>query len=287
MIRSLPCAFALLLLASACEPVPEDGDPYDSETTPEDTDAQADVSVYPSALDFGTLAPGGHAAEWVEITNLARDRDLHLEELRFGPGSEGFSLTQPSQLTLGPEGSTSFLLRFEPDEEGEYTGVVEIESDAVASPLVELALLGSAGAVPEISLDHLSFDFGEVTIGTEVQQTVTISNTGEAELVIDAVEFSTSSAEISCSGAPSDLSLEPGEDYLIIITYAPLDEGLDSASLELRSNDPQTPILGIVISGAGVVEEPPAHQSAARPQVVDIRGNGRSNGQNRGGWSPR
>ncbi|MBU0567281.1 choice-of-anchor D domain-containing protein [bacterium] len=106
--------------------------------------------------------------------------------------------------------------------------------------------------VPDISVSPTFHNFGSVNAGsTSVAQTFTISNTGNADLVIgtlsltgtDPLEFSIQSD--NCSGQ----TLAPQNTCMVDVVFSPTSAGAKSANLSIPSNDPDTPTLNVPLSG--------------------------------------
>lgn len=108
--------------------------------------------------------------------------------------------------------------------------------------LLSVGLAACAGGKPQIDLEITEFDFGEVLNGEIVSRDVTVTNTGEADLVVDTV-----STTCGCTTA----SLEPmtvpaGGSATLHIAF---DSGAHGQELTgqvmrqiyLNSNDPRNP----------------------------------------------
>ena len=100
-----------------------------------------------------------------------------------------------------------------------------------------------------------SHDFAAVTVGAvPVVRTFTITNSGTfGSLSIDAISITgTDSGQFTvqgetCSGTP----VQPSNSCTIDVAFSPTSVGSKSANLSIPSNDPQTPILDVPLSGAG------------------------------------
>jgi hypothetical protein len=109
-----------------------------------------------------------------------------------------------------------------------------------------------------IQVDPESHDFGAPYIGCGAEQTYTISNLGDADLVIHDLQFATGSADLSfdpaeASNGPLPWTLPPGGTAEVFVGYMPLDEFEDTAFLTVFSNDPVTPEVVVDAKGNGTL----------------------------------
>lgn len=125
--------------------------------------------------------------------------------------------------------------------------------------LVAAALLAAGAAsgrteeqkTPRIRVEPETFDFGKALPARTLRKEFTLSNFGDAALVIENV-----STTCGCTAAlASDTKLAPGSSTVLRVT---LETRSYSGKLErqvlVRSNDPKTPLLTVKVSAT--VEAP-------------------------------
>jgi outer membrane protein assembly factor BamB len=117
------------------------------------------------------------------------------------------------------------------------------------------------GGTPQIQLSANSLDYGLVSIGDSLTQTLTIFNSGDADLIINTAQFDTSVFFTSNLNFP--LQIPVGGNYLMDVTFAPTASGLVSGELQLGSNDPLTPIEIVSLTGQGQFVDPTIWLSAS------------------------
>jgi hypothetical protein len=107
---------------------------------------------------------------------------------------------------------------------------------------------------PNISVEPGSHDFGRIYAGSSSEaQAFTISNTGEADLSIDIVFLKGGHADQftiqndDCSG----YTISPTGDCTIKVLFPPSSADCKSAYLKIQSNDPDTPVCRVELSGTG------------------------------------
>jgi hypothetical protein len=102
----------------------------------------------------------------------------------------------------------------------------------------------------EIEVDPLSFDFGNVEIGTTSTNVITVSNFGDELLMIYGVQFELGSdAEFSFTSPPEYVAA--GSSVDINIEFTPSSVRSFSAVLVITSNDPDEGTVLVGLSGVG------------------------------------
>ncbi len=246
-------AFPGILCAAACSQYsinPNDG------TGSGDDDGKAPrIEVTPTTLDFGEDFDivGGAApiTQTVTVKNIGEET-LHIFDLYLQTGEPSYDVSSISSLVLGVGASAEFTVTFQPEQPFAHPEHVLIDSDDPETPTAAVDINGS-GVAPKIEVDPITLDFGYLDVGCERPETITITNVGNADLVLDEVpQFIPTD--------PNDMYFFPGPDYLhpdsalvfpltipaaefveVQIIYAPLNEVDDKAQLSVKSNDPYLP----------------------------------------------
>jgi Abnormal spindle-like microcephaly-assoc'd, ASPM-SPD-2-Hydin len=117
--------------------------------------------------------------------------------------------------------------------------------------------VGTSTSAPVASVSPASISFGSQAVGTtSSQHTVTVANTGNANLVIraggvtvtDSTDFKIASG--GCASTTS-VTVAPGSSCTFVVTFAPASVGTFSATIDIADNaagSPQT----VALSGSGV-----------------------------------
>jgi hypothetical protein len=104
---------------------------------------------------------------------------------------------------------------------------------------------------PNISVDPLSVSFGNVNVGSISARTVTVQNIGTADLTISSITITgTDAGEFSQTNTCAILA--SGESCAVTVTFNPTSAGTKNAVLRISSNDPDTPIVDVPLSGTGI-----------------------------------
>lgn len=213
------------------------------------------IVALPENIDFGQVVVDYEGTATLEIQNKGA-AELTIEKLKLEDGSDGvfaFDFTGP--LELAPDEVTEIEIRFTPGTYLSYADTLNLTSD---DPDVDRAVLpirlfgeGIDGPKPDIALDHLSIDFGTVAFGSTDYALFNVYNVGDADLIIDAVTVDGSS-DFTFLDSLEGRTLGPGTSFSTAIAYEPSEAELgDDALVTILSNDPDEPVVDVVILGNG------------------------------------
>ena len=139
-------------------------------------------------------------------------------------------------LILNPGQLATVQVKFTPVSNGTAAGQVTIESDSATSPNDIVTLTGSGGApiplTPELKLSASSLSFGNVTLGQEVSQSITVQSTGTAAVTVSSIVVNSTAYLLSGVGLP--LSIDPGKSATLHVAFKPSVEGPSTAQLTLK-----------------------------------------------------
>lgn len=162
-----------------------------------------------------------------------------------------FLTTNPMNGTLEPGSSLDVEVTF--NAEGlpgdEYNAVIAVVSNDPINPVVEVPVTLDVTGVQDIFVSEDSLDFPEIFVGEEVYNYFTISNLGTEELDITAI--TSDNDAYSTDFSPTILAI--GDTLGVWITYSPTEEGDDSATLTIFSDDPDELEVDIALSGSAVL----------------------------------
>jgi hypothetical protein len=203
------------------------------------------LTLTPSTLAFGNVNVGSTTPLTSTVTNTGQGT-VHISSV-FASGT-GFSVgTFATPATLAAGQSAQIQVNFAPTATGLAGGTVAITSDA-PGVAPGLSLTGT-GVQSGISVSPASLSFGSVLDGQTKSQTVTVTNTGTANLTIS--QLSSTGAGVSVSGVTAPLSIAAGQSSSFNVQFAPQAAGSTTGSVTLISNAPNSPAT-VLVTGAGV-----------------------------------
>lgn len=208
-----------------------------------------DIAVSPSSLAFGSVTVGGFLTKSLTVSNNGLSTLVIASVTISGSDAAMFSQTNNCTAVV-PAGSCTVNVTFTPTSQGAKTATLSISSNDPDTPNLNVALSGT-GLVPDIALDTFALSFGTVPIGSLSSRTVTVSNTGDAPLMIASITISGTDAgmfsETNTCGAP----VPPSGSCTITVTFTPTTVGAKAGSLAIVSNDPDEASLSVSLSGFG------------------------------------
>jgi hypothetical protein len=125
---------------------------------------------------------------------------------------------------------------------------------------------------PNIAVAPTTLAFGIVDTGNSNTLTTTIQNTGTAPLSVTALNLSGTS-EFSLGAAPATpFNIAAGASATVDVVYTPVDNGTDSGSLNITSNDPDQATVTVNLSGTGNVPVADACNFSVAPTSLAFGG---------------
>lgn len=220
---------------------------------------QPEILVYPEHINFGHLESGQESGLENFLVINTGDEDLTIFAPELISGNDRFSMATDQNEYIIPGGEyVRFDVGYIPETYESNGAYVEIISDDEDEPSINVTLEGY-GDAPVMSVDPLEFDYGDISIGCDNEEHVTIRNDGNMDLTIDSIsQMVTQPVDILMEmGSMPDppWSLLPGQEIDFLVSYIPTDVGYDESQITIVGNDPQTSEVDIIQYGDGDVEQ--------------------------------
>lgn len=126
---------------------------------------------------------------------------------------------------------------------------VSVNKQAVVSGIAVVQQTGTPA--PEIDVSPLTANFGNVTVGQNADQTVTINNLGTANLTVSTLNI-TNSVFSLVSPPAVPFNVTPGNSQALTVRFSPTATGAQSGNLAIGSNDADEPTVNVALNGTGV-----------------------------------
>ena len=101
---------------------------------------------------------------------------------------------------------------------------------------------------PDISVAQTPIQFGSIKVGKKATKTLKITNNGTGNLWITLSGLE--GTDFSIQGS-SSVTIKPKKSYSLRVLFTPKSAGLETATLEIHSNDPDTPAVEVALTGTG------------------------------------
>ena len=204
------------------------------------------LSLIGASLDFGSVTTGTSKTLTMTASNTGT---VSVTISSASISNQYFSLTAPSlPVTILSGQSTNISLVFAPKTAGTFNATVAIGSDASDSS-VTVSLSGTGVATVQLAVNPGNETFGNVTVGTQNNQTVTLTNNTTSTVNISAATVTGTGFKMS--GITPPLALNASQSATFTVTFAPQATGSASGNITITSDAPN-PSLALPLSGTGV-----------------------------------
>ena len=106
-------------------------------------------------------------------------------------------------------------------------------------------------AAPDISIDPVSQNFGEVKLGGISQKAFTLTNDGSSLLQVISTSVVDGAGQFTVTSGGGGANLWMGSHREITISFQPTSPGTKSAVFRVISNDPDHPLFEVTLTGLG------------------------------------
>lgn len=188
--------------------------------------------------------------DWT-ITNIG-DATLKVSSITV---PEGFStdFSSWSSKSLEPNDSHTFKVTFAPTEAKTYSGNLVFKSNAVNAQEAKFSVGGKGIPAREakISMSPNTIQFSNTVVGQTAEQTVTITNKGNAPLEFTSITSSNSAFSTDFSKWSSK-SLAAGSSCNLKVYFKPSASRSYSTSISIKTNAANAPDAALPVSGTGI-----------------------------------
>jgi hypothetical protein len=200
--------------------------------------------VNPAKVAFSGVAVGSDSTQPITLTNSGA---ATLVVSAASVTGNGFGLNGlPVPLTLNAGQSAIATVTFAPPAAGAAQGTISIASNGANSP-DDIALSGT-GVTIRLALSPSGLSFGNVALGHSAVLPVLLESTGTGTVTISKVAVEGASFTITDPALP--LTLSPGGDSNLSVTFAPKASSSYTGSLTVISNATDSPAVA-TLAGSG------------------------------------
>ena len=218
-----------------------------SSTKPADQQQQSGTLVLGSAsLEFGSVTAGTSKTLATTVSNTGA---ASVTISSVASSNQNFSLSGPSlPVTIAVGQNSTISLVFTPNAAGAFSATVSVSSNA-SNVSTTLSLSGTGVANGQLALNPTSQSFGSVTVGSQSNQIVTLTNNSASTVNIS--QASVSGSGFKLNGVTAPIALNASQSTTFTVTFAPQSTAPASGSVTITSDAPN-PTLSMPLSGTGV-----------------------------------
>jgi hypothetical protein len=207
------------------------------------------------SLAFGTVCAGPQyltiTVYNVGVTNLV----VSNVQVLFGSSDFAVLPTPATPITVVPGDEVTFTVSFTPSTPGaSESAIIRIASNDPTVPFVDVAATGTMGTAKLVTAIADGGSFGNVCLGSFVDELLTINNSGTCPLLISGITGSADFLPPSVLSYP--LRVASGDSIDVIVRFQPSTYGFKSGAITISSNDPAGPH---VVAVSGVAQAPKAN----------------------------
>jgi len=123
----------------------------------------------------------------------------------------------------------------------------------ITDVMADHTVLATFTAIPDIRVTPASLSFGNVLLFRTRTLSETMNNAGAADLIVSNVEIIGANATMfTVTNWTGARTIAPGGSSSLSIVFRPTSRGLKTATLRITSNDPDTPVVEVPLSGYGI-----------------------------------
>jgi trimeric autotransporter adhesin len=239
-----------------------------------------------ASITFGDQRAGTRSpTQSLTLTNPGGDPVTVTALTRSGANGADFRASGPAAtFTITPGAIAAVSVAFQPSGVGLRTGSLAIVySNQWCSPATILVSLVGTGIVPNISLDPNPVNVGASPKGKPGKPVaLTLSNDGKAALKITAIQvLGTDAGDFALTGLPVMPVTVPAAGTLVFsVRMTASEEGLRIATINVISDDPDTPAFSVPLRGTGGTASPtPTASPRPSSPIPSVRPTGKNSPQ--------
>jgi hypothetical protein len=210
-----------------------------------------DINVVPPSHNYGTVIVGQQSDKVFQVSN-AGNQTLSIGVVT-DPAAPFSKVAEAcSNANLAPLATCNITIRYAAVAVGNHASSFQIPSnDPDANPFTVNVSGAGALAVPDITVNPTTWDFGDVNVGQSAQKVIRVSNDGTANLNIGTITPPSVPFGF-VSDACSNTSLPPTNFCDITTRFSPTALGPANGNFNIPSDDPDENPFNVSLSGTGV-----------------------------------
>ena len=235
-----------------------------------------EISVAETGLGQGDIADGGTLGQGTPIAGSATTltftvtnsgtADLTLGTATFSHPTNVTvnAISSPGSTTVSPNGTTTFTVKYTPTSPGGFEFDLSFANNDDNENPYDFTITGRAVA-PEIAVDEIgqgpiadggTLDQGTQTAGFETTLTFTVTNSGDADLMLGtAASSDLTNVNVNSISAPGSTTVSPSGSTTFTVKYSPTSGGAFSFDLSFANNDSDEDPFNLTVAGTALAPE--------------------------------
>jgi len=169
------------------------------------------------------------------------------------PSGTGMTANCGSNVTFTLTPAAGYVLSALTDNSVDVLASVVNGAYTITDVMADHTVLATFTAIPDIRVTPASLSFGNVLLFRTRTLSETMNNAGAADLIVSNVEIIGANATMfTVTNWTGARTIAPGGSSSLSIVFRPTSRGLKTATLRITSNDPDTPVVEVPLSGYGI-----------------------------------
>ncbi len=204
------------------------------------------IQLNPTTVNFGNINVGKLSSQTVTVANTGTASMNVTQATVSNSQFKVTGITLPMAMAAGQSGT--FTVSVTPTASGLISGTLTVQGDSGNPAVVNLSA-NAVASTPQISLSTSAVNFGNVQMTTSGSSSLTLSNSGNADLTISSVTVS--GAGFGFNGITTPKVISAGQTASVNLTFNPPAQGAATGTLTISSNDTVHPTTTVALSGTG------------------------------------
>jgi Domain of unknown function (DUF4082)/Abnormal spindle-like microcephaly-assoc'd, ASPM-SPD-2-Hydin len=205
----------------------------------------AGLTSNPASLNLGNVNVGSSSSQTLTITNNAAGSVTISKVATVGNEFSAAGMAVPFTLAAGKQ--VSLKLSFSATSMGAATGSLTLTSNA-SNPTLTVPL-SATGMQPQITVVPAAVSFTGVALGTSNTQTLTVRDSGNANLIISQATIG--GTGFGMTGPTLPTTVAPGQSTAFTVRFSPATSGSAVGTITITSNAPNS-LVTVPLSGTSV-----------------------------------
>ena len=189
---------------------------------------EPELVVYPDSINFGNLRSGFESGQATFAVINAGDEELIISYPELISVDDRFSLESDLEenYSIAPGETQEFSVYYTPKTFETNGAVIRFVTNDADENEYELPVVGF-GDAPVMTVTPELYDYGQISIGCDNEERITIRNDGNLALLVDNItQMVTQPQDIIMemgSLPPLPWNIEPGQEVDFLVSYIPVD----------------------------------------------------------------
>jgi len=220
---------------------------------------------YSPSIDFGQVMAGTTAQTTVKIQNVGNLGVSHIE-VATDPRWLSLDASDCSGRVVAVGGWCNIVATLAALSPQTVSSSVVVSDGVVPGPPLSIPVKATVVAVPSATPSATQIGFGNVTVGSSAQRTLTITDNGTVPWTPEVVALGLGGFSFVTNGCTTTLAA--GASCNVVLAYTPTAVGLSNGSLQVADTTGSSRFV-VTLVGAGVAPTPPP-PAAAAPVITDV-----------------